>query len=367
VRLIHLADYEAAYSGSFVPMLREALTRAKKRGWHGLAVFPEAARGRDWANALADEFEVQFLTPSTAAVAGLLANEQRTILHTNFTSYDLAAALAARQARNIHLVWQAQSNLPDTLQGQVRAFIKYTAARHLVDAILCVAPHIADEIRRRGAPPQRTLYLPNAIDTRRFRPPRPEERQQARAALGLPSERPVVLHYGWAWHRKGGDLFCAAVAELRRRGVEVIPATVGAGPDATMDARRYGIEDALVSLPPMEDVRQLLAAADVLALPSRAEGMPFAVLESLASEVPVVAGDIPGQTVEADLAAYRTVPLEPRALADAIAEQLGASDEARATARAHIEARRSLTAWAEQTHAIYDAILDSRPLPAEIR
>lgn len=363
MRLVHLADYEAAYSGSFVPMLREALGSAQQRGWSATAVFPEAARGRDWARALDGEFEVLFLPPSRAGVAGLIRRGSRTILHTNFTAYDLATALAARGDPETHVVWQAQSNLVATLPGNLRAFIKYTGARRLVDAVVCVAPHIAREVLRHGAPPRRTLYLPNAIDTGRFRPPAPEARDEARKLLGLPANRPVVLHYGWAWHRKGGDLFCAAIGELRRRGVEVTPATVGAGAAAAADARRYGIEDELVVLPAMQDVTRLLAAADVLALPSRAEGMPFAVLESLASGVPVVAGDIPGQTVDTDLAAYRTARLEPGALADAIEAQLGASEEARAAARAHVEAQRSLTVWAERIHAVYDAILAGRGLP----
>ena len=46
-------------------------------------------------------------------------------------------------------------------------------------------------------------------------------------------------------------------------------------------------------LGPRTDVPDLVVAADVVAVPSRVEGMPGAVLEAMALERPVVASDIP--------------------------------------------------------------------------
>ncbi len=365
--LIHLADYEAAYSGSFVPMVREALLRAQGQGWRAIAVFPEEARGRAWGRALADELEVAYLPPSRAAVARLVAEEETVILHTHFTRYDLPAALVASRRLNAHVVWHAHSFLRSTPPARLRGLVKYMLGRRLVDAIVCVAPHLVRELVRRGASRRQTLYLPNGIDTARFSPAPPHARAAARAALGLAIEKPVVLHYGWSWHLKGGDLFCAAIAELRRRGLEVTAVTVGAGVEADADARRFGVQDDLMILPHAEDVEQLLAAADVFALPSRGEGMPFAVLEALASGVPVVAGNIPGDTLADELAAYRAVALEPPALADAIEIQLRTTDDQRVAARAHVEAERSLAAWGERMQSLYEAILAPRTLVASPR
>jgi glycosyltransferase involved in cell wall biosynthesis len=344
-------------------MVREALVGARERDWTVTAVFPEQARDHDWARALAEEAEVKFLPASRAAVAELVAADETAILHAHFNSYDLVAALAARGRPGVRVVWHAHGIVPHAPVARLRSFAKYTAGRRLVDAIVCVGQHLEQGIVRSGASRRQTVYLPNGIETDRFRPATAQARQAARESLGLADGRPVVLHYGWSWQLKGGDVLCAAAAELRRRGVEVTALTVGAGPEAAADARRLGIEDELVSLPQTQAVDELLAASDVLALPSRDEGgnPPFAVLECLASGVPVVAGDIPGQTFGRGLAAYRAVPLEAGAFADAIEAQLGTSAEARAAARAHIEAERSLAVWGDRLQALYDEILAGRP------
>jgi glycosyltransferase involved in cell wall biosynthesis len=343
-------------------MLRKALVRGLARDWRATVVFPERAQNRVWAGALADEVEVAFLPASRAAVSELVAGHETTILHSHFNMYDIAAARAARGRASTHLVWHVHGIIPHTPSALLRSLAKSVIARRVVDAIVCVGPNLAKELVRRGASPRQTIYLPNGIDTGRFMAPPPEARMVARESLGLASNRPVVLHYGWSWRVKGGDLFCAAVGELRRRGVEVTALTVGAGAEADNDARRFGIEDELVSLPHTQDVEQLLAASDVFALTSRDEGgnPPFAVLEALASGVPVVAGAIPGQTFAGQLAAYRRAALEPSALADAIEAQLGTTEQARTEAREHIQAERSLCGWADRVHALYDAILDGR-------
>jgi glycosyltransferase involved in cell wall biosynthesis len=343
-------------------MVRQALARAQSRGWRASAVFPEQARDHEWARALNEEFEVVFLPASPAAVSELLVAKETTILHTHFTGYDFAAAFVARRLANVYVVWHAHGVLPRTAPAYLRSLAKYTAARRLVNAIVCVGPRLAQEFIRRGASPRQTIYLPNGIDTERFRPAASGARAGARTALGLASDRPVVLHYGWSWQLKGGDLLCAAIGELRRRNIEITALTVGASAEAIGDARRFGVEDELVCLPQTEHVEQLLAASDVFALPSRDEGgnPPFSVLEALASGVPVVAGEIGGQTFGSELAAYRSVPLEPSAFADALEAQLGIGEKALAAARAHVETGRSLAAWANRLHALYDNILARR-------
>jgi glycosyltransferase involved in cell wall biosynthesis len=70
-------------------------------------------------------------------------------------------------------------------------------------------------------------------------------------------------------------------------------------------------------------VRPWLIAADVVVLPSRWEGLSFAVLEALAIGRSVVVSDIPGLAEAVGPGTgERVPPADPAALADALAERL---------------------------------------------
>ena len=112
LKAITVADYGGPFAGSFLPMLTTAMTRAEERGWSALAVLPERARERDWLPELTDAgHEVAFVPHerrgARAALAQLLDDSPGpTVLHTHFSSYDLAAQRAARGREHVRLFWQ---------------------------------------------------------------------------------------------------------------------------------------------------------------------------------------------------------------------------------------------------------------------
>ena len=167
--------------------------------------------------------------------------------------------------------------------------------------MLCVSADVCRTARRRAAPTGRLIVFPNAINTEYFRPATDEERVAARAALALPPGRPVLLHFGWDWERKGGDVFLATVDTLTRGGLDVQALCVGGGQPARAAIDRLDLDDRARVLEPQEDVRMLYAAADIFVSPSRAEGMPYAALEALCTGTPVIASDIPGHLSLAQL------------------------------------------------------------------
>lgn len=292
MRLIHLAGYYGPYRGSFVPMLEAVAATAAARGWECELVFPEEIRERIWVAALAEKTTVRFLPATKRALGALLAERRApTILHTHFTVFDVPAVLAARRRCDVTVFWHLHSRAVSGAAVVLRNMLKYAVLGRGVARILCVGEGILDSARRRGAPRARLLLLPNAIDTGRFSPPTPEERRAARAALDLPADAAVLLHFGWDWETKGGDLFLALVDRLERPRIAL---TVGAGDEARTAARRLGIEHLVRVTPPTQRVEDLYAAADVLVASSGAEGMPYSVVEAVSSGVAVVATDIPG-------------------------------------------------------------------------
>jgi glycosyltransferase involved in cell wall biosynthesis len=370
LRLVHLAGYGGPYAGSFIPMLRAVMRAAKARGWSCETVFGPAAHGRPWLEELREDGIPFRIAPSasrrdvSALVASLLAGSgEPAILHTHFTAFDVACARAARAREATAVFWHVHTPHGNSLPLRARNLFKYGVVGRQVDGILCVSSELADVVTSRGAPRDRVVHVPNAIDADRFAPASEAERARAREELGIPAGRPALVHFGWDWHRKGGDLFCEAVARLRAAGRDVVGVTVGSPGDAQDAARRLGLPpDAFHLEESRADVRGLYAAADVFMAPSRAEGTPYSVLEAVSRGTAVVASPIPGhEEIGANAPGCRLAPLDPAALAEAAAALLDRSaDQAAAESRAGHEwlrRHRHLAAWTEDLMRRYEAAL----------
>ena len=368
-RLIHLSHYPAAYPGSFVPMVRALAAGARDRGWDVQVVFGADSAACGWIGDFErDGTPLRFVELGSRRtlrreVAGLLAeSDLPTVLHTQFTAFDVPAALAARRRPGTGVVWQLQSPARTDPLGWARGVVKLGVLGRLADRIVCVAPDLAEAVRRRGAPRDRVVFVPNATDTSAFGLVSAADRAQARAQLDLPPHEPVLLHFGWDWQRKGGDLFLEAVRALLDRGRRVTALAVGGGEAATELAQRLGIADAVVVRGPEQRVQLLYAASDLFVSPSRAEGTPFSMLEALASGVPVAASSIPGQEVVGrGLSACRLVPLDALALADAVESLLDRGGESAAAdaaaAAARVRSEYDLQTWVERMLALYESVL----------
>jgi glycosyltransferase involved in cell wall biosynthesis len=368
--MIQAADFGSPYAGSFIPMLRTALLEASHRGWRPHLVLPARARDRDWLAALPEEdLEVSFAPDEGRGSLGrwltelVEADPAPTVLHTHFSVFDLPAAGVARRNPHVKTFWHIHTRLSAELLVRVRNRVRLSYYTRWVERLLCVAPHLVEGVRARGAPAEKVELFPNALDVDAFSPVSAEERRAARERLSLPPDAIVLLHHGRDWHLKGGDLLLRSLQILREReGRDVVTASVRGGEPAREMAQDLGLGDSAVALEGTSDIQGLYAAADLLMATSRAEGMPLAVLEGLASGLPVVASDIPGHALPVEeLPGMRVAALEPPALA-AAAEALLERDPASArrdadTARAWIRANLSLEGWARRLLDLFEGAL----------
>jgi glycosyltransferase involved in cell wall biosynthesis len=310
-------------------MLRGVMRAARDRGWSCEAVFGPAAKDRVWLRELRDDGIPFRIAPSasrgeaSALVRSLLAeSDEPTILHTHFTTFDVAAATVARRRRDTKVFWHVHTPHHGSLSMRARNGFKYGVVGRRVERILCVSSELAQVVVDRGAPRRRVEFLHNAVDVERFWLLERQEREIARLRLGLPAGAPLLVHFGWDWERKGGDLFMQAVRTLREQGIEAVGVTVGGGRPAQALRDELRLGHAVHVLEPTDDVRVLYAAADVFLSPSRAEGTPYSVMEALSSGTPVIASDIPGhQAMGAGIASCVITPHDPAAIA-AAARQL---------------------------------------------
>jgi len=200
--------------------------------------------------------------------------------------------------------------------------------------IVAVSRQLADRAVELGASRERIDVVPNGIDKQAFRP-RP--RAEARRALGLPEDRPIVLYVGHLNREKGAhDLLTAFASLPRELRATLVMVGDGAGAAACRAlAEQLAVPARFVGAQRHETIPVWLAACDVLALPSWNEGMPNVVVEALACGRPVVAtkvGGIPDvvQGASGTLVAPRDVP----ALAAALTQALTSAHDARAISEA---------------------------------
>jgi glycosyltransferase involved in cell wall biosynthesis len=204
------------------------------------------------------------------------------------------------------------------------------------------------------------------VPTARLRAGAPS-RTRARAALGLGSDAFVVAGVGRLVPIKGFDLLVDALPALAARVPSVHALLIGDGEQrGALEARAaaLGVGARLHITGALDDVAAALVAADVLAAPSRNEGMGRVLVEAMALGLPVVGtrvGGIPdvivdgecGRLVAADDAAALAAALADLGVDEALRIKLGAAAIPRAEAFSTDVAGAAMG-------AIYDGLLRAR-------
>ena len=167
------------------------------------------------------------------------------------------------------------------------------------DALLVSSREEAtDLIRLYGAEAGRIEVVTPAIDHAFFAP---GDQAQARRALGLPSDRPVLLFAGRIQPLKGLPIAIQAAAEVEGALLMVVGGPSGGDGDAELASAhqlvsRLGISDRVRFVPPQphELLSTWYRAADVCLVPSRSESFGLVALEAAACGTPVVAAAVGG-------------------------------------------------------------------------
>jgi len=139
-------------------------------------------------------------------------------------------------------------------------------------------------------PHERVHLIPNGIDLERF--PTAGGNQELRERLDLPSDAFVVGFCGHLRPEKNPARLIEALTLMREPGHLIV---VGDGPERPRleAAARSGVLRGRIHLVGhQEDPRPYYRAMDVFALTSDTEQMPVALLEAMASALPVVATDV---------------------------------------------------------------------------
>ncbi|MDX2092060.1 MAG: glycosyltransferase family 4 protein [Kofleriaceae bacterium] len=219
--------------------------------------------------------------------------------------------------------------------------------------VVAVSRPLADEVIELGVPRERVCIVMNGVDSELFRP---RDRDEARAQLELP-DGPLALYVGNLKEEKGVLDLAEAWAHVVRELPAATLVVVGDGPAyAAMSAKveALGGHVRLVGRHQLATIPTWMAAADVVVLPSHAEGTPNAVLEALACGRRVVATAVGGvpDLITCDELGTLVPPRDPRALGRALALALRTPYSPRTVA-----ALGARGGWDASAAALYDVLV----------
>jgi glycosyltransferase involved in cell wall biosynthesis len=189
------------------------------------------------------------------------------------------------------------------------------------DAIVTVSEHLKEAVVALGLARDKVHVIRRGIDHHRFCP---GDRDAARRLLGVRPDVPLLLCVGRLTRVKGIDVLLQSCDLLARRKVPFRLAIVGAGSDErTLRALsvRLNLADRVTfeGSVPHEELPVWYRAAHYTVLPSRSEGVPNVLLESIACGTPVIASDVGGISEVAQRQLdFLVPPNDPMALAAAI-------------------------------------------------
>ena len=230
-----------------------------------------------------------------------------------FTHYSysgaIAAALLARltgarayywhcgQARQYYpRKWSLQSGaLSKKLGDELPLNLCLRLSHALVTGTARMAEYYAREF---GVKRSRIIVVPNDIDLNHFLERRPDL-SQAKTALGLAPDTPVVLFVHRLSPRKGAQYLAEVAARVRKSVPDVVFLVIGGGPYEELVKQQVtaqGLNEVVRRLGwvPNRELARYYAAADVFIMPSDEEGFPRVLLEAQAVGVPFVATDVGG-------------------------------------------------------------------------
>ncbi len=243
------------------------------------------------------------------------------LIHAHYVFSGIMALGGAALARQRHVPVVVTQHGIETQTGWTAPLCRWTSRR--TAATIATSQRVQAALGRPEA-----AVIPCGVDTELFRPMPVEE---ARAALNLPADMPLVLFAGMRRPEKRFDLVEAAVARLAGQGQPV--------------------QLVIAEHEAHERMPFYMNACDVLVLASEAEGSPMVIKEALACNLPIVSVDV-GDVAEltAGIPGCVIVPRDVESLAGGLAAALAfGSRTTGCAAIAHL----SLDAIAARLVALY--------------
>ena len=270
------------------------------------------------------------------------------VLHSHVRSYASLYLPVAKQHGVKTIIHSHNTSNGSGLSATVKAALQ-RPLRDQADILMACSTEAGEWLYgKKACQSGRFVFMPNAVDTRLFRP-NEQRRRAVRRELGLDG-RWVIGHVGRFDAQKNHRFLLEAFKLAHDRDPRAALLLVGEGPlqlETAQQAVELGIADDVIMTGNRNDVPALLSAMDVFAFPSLFEGLPVTLIEAQAAWLPCVISDTITRDVDITPLVERLGIDSAEVWADAMLKKRARQDVTQQIVRAGFDVQASARRMAE--------------------
>lgn len=301
-------------------LISHKILRARDRLWTGISslntsllkrlgkeflpalyyIIPEADWVTDWVGRyITREIHQQFnlrgvLTSAPESLSGQMIHygEVGTYLNTLGQACNRKNIVIATIFHGVH-----GSQFPD-LSLQTEKFLQHAH----IPARIVTACKLMQQLQEWGIPKDKIAYIPLGIDLKKFYPAQPAEKARIRHELDIPSDSICIGSFqkdGMGWNEglqpkfiKGPDIFLEVLLALKSHFPIMVLLSGPACGYVKQGLEKMNIPYRHIMVKRYHEMCKLYHALDVYLVTSREEGGPLAVLETMATGIPIVSSKV---------------------------------------------------------------------------
>ena len=291
----------------------------------------------------------------------ILRTKNISLMHAHGSKAALVGRIAARLAGTSVSFYTVHNSIFyadwHNLKLAAMAWVE-TRLAHCTDRIITVSDALRLEIiNREGLSPDLPVTVYNGIETEQFYSA--SDKSGLRRELGLPSDGKLVGTVARLSSQKGISHFIKAIPQITEKQLHLI--IIGDGPlreELESLTKQLNLQEKVIFTGTRKDIPKLLAALDVFVMPSITEGLSIAILEAMASYLPVAASRVGGipEIVQDGVTGILVPSGDENALAQAISELLTNEEKASSmgiAGRRQVELNYSAVAMGNRVTELY--------------
>ncbi|MDD5455383.1 MAG: glycosyltransferase [Candidatus Ratteibacteria bacterium] len=298
----------------------------------------------------------------------IIKAEKIHIIHTHAHKPNTTARIAAILAK-VPIIIANEHNVDQWKSYFQKSIDRFLAKR--TDKIIAVSNAVRQFYQSIGIPPEKFRLIYNGVELNKFG--NKNIRKTKRKELGIDDQTCVIGTVGRIHPQKGHELLVKITEELLLEHKALLFLIIGKGyleKKLTRKIKTLNLSEHFLFLGEREDIPELLSCMDIFALPSLREGFPNAIMEAMASSLPVVATDVGGirEIMIDNETGFIIPPADSRQLYEKLLKLIHDKDLRGKMGNAGHERVKqfSIEKMAKETEELYEELAKEK-LPREIR